>query len=414
MWLSGFTKRKGNTVVPEEDRKCTRSFPKKVAPSTEQIEVDFRDLASQASRYLSEGNYEQARISYELMELKAESASEKALARNNLGALAVCRGDKAGGQQAFESAVLLDPACKEARANLELLLEESSQVATTVALPQALANNLPTAGPSLGRVAILSFLFNWPSTGGGTVHTYELTRFLQKAGYDALHIFVRHPPWGIGGVTAELTYPNQPLEFSEAEWNPETIRGRIREAIDGFGPDWVIIMDSWNFKPHLAEAVRGYSYFLRFQALECLCPLNNVRLLLDREGQFSQCPKQQLATPEDCKLCLQERGHMSGSLHQSERALSGVGTPEYHRLLCRALQGAEAVLVLNPFTEAMLSPYARRVCVVPWGMDPARFPWPPPESDQGVKERPLTRIFMAAVVDELSPSPKVLPLLLLN
>jgi glycosyltransferase involved in cell wall biosynthesis len=64
----------------------------------------------------------------------------------------------------------------------------------------------------------------------------------------------------------------------------------------------------------------------------------------------------------------------------------------------RSLQEAEAVLVLNPFTEAMLSPYARRVCVVPWGMDPARFSWPPP-----AMERPQTgakRLFMAAVVNE--------------
>ena len=48
----------------------------------------------------------------------------------------------------------------------------------------------------------------------------------------------------------------------------------------------------------------------------------------------------------------------------------------------------------------MLGPYSRRVCVVPWGMDPARFPWPPPEQ---ARQRPQTgrkRIFMAAVVQE--------------
>ena len=28
------------------------------------------------------------------------------------------------------------------------------------------------------RVAILSFLFNWPSTGGGNHHTAELAQFL--------------------------------------------------------------------------------------------------------------------------------------------------------------------------------------------------------------------------------------------
>ena len=34
---------------------------------------------------------------------------------------------------------------------------------------------------------------------------------------------------------------------------------------------------------------------------------------------------------------------------------------------------AEAVLVLNPITAALLEPFARRVCIVPWGIDPARF-----------------------------------------
>ncbi len=36
---------------------------------------------------------------------------------------------------------------------------------------------------------------------------------------------------------------------------------------------------------------------------------------------------------------------------------------------------AEAVLVLNPITAALLEPFAHRVCIVPWGIDPARFPW---------------------------------------
>ena len=31
--------------------------------------------------------------------------------------------------------------------------------------------------------AILSFLFNWPSTGGGNHHTAELAAFLARAGY---------------------------------------------------------------------------------------------------------------------------------------------------------------------------------------------------------------------------------------
>ena len=36
---------------------------------------------------------------------------------------------------------------------------------------------------------------------------------------------------------------------------------------------------------------------------------------------------------------------------------------------------AEAVLVLNPITAALLEPFACRVCIVPWGIDAARFRW---------------------------------------
>ena len=44
---------------------------------------------------------------------------------------------------------------------------------------------------------------------------------------------------------------------------------------------------------------------------------------------------------------------------------------------------AEAVLVLNPITAALLEPFARRVCIVPWGIDPARFPWPADRDEVG-------------------------------
>ena len=50
------------------------------------------------------------------------------------------------------------------------------------------------------RVAVLSFLFNWPSTGGGNMHTAGLVEFLKRAGYEVRHYFARYPAWGIGRV----------------------------------------------------------------------------------------------------------------------------------------------------------------------------------------------------------------------
>jgi hypothetical protein len=83
------------------------------------------------------------------------------------------------------------------------------------------------------------------------------------------------------------------------------------------------------------------------QASECLCPLNNVRLLPQAGGGVRQCHLHQLAVPEDCNACVRERGQWSGSLHQAERALSGVGTPAYHERLLRIVHEAEAVLVVT-------------------------------------------------------------------
>ena len=175
------------------------------------------------------------------------------------------------------------------------------------------------------------------------------------------------------------------LSSLEGEWNVATIRERFRAAVDSFAPDYVVISDTWNMKPHLAEAMRGYPYYLLMQAQECLCPLNNLRLLGIGPTKVEQCPRNQLATPQVCHQCLAERGHHAGALHQHERALAGVGTAEYDRILRQSFYDAEAVLVLNPITAALLEPYARRVCIVPWGIDPARFPWRVDEMDSDLQ-----------------------------
>ncbi len=226
------------------------------------------------------------------------------------------------------------------------------------------------------RVAVLSLLFNWPSTGGGNMHTAGLVDFLGRDGFEVRHFYARYEPWGIGRVTRDDLVASEALAFAETEWNVASIRERFRSAVDAFGPDYVVISDTWNMKPHLAEAMRGYPTILLMQAQECLCPLNNLRLLGIGPVKAEQCPRNQLATPQVCHQCLGERGQHSGALHQVERALAGVGTAEYDGLMRQMFYDAEAVLVLNPITAALLEPFARRVCIVPWGIDPARFPWP--------------------------------------
>lgn len=74
------------------------------------------------------------------------------------------------------------------------------------------------------RIAVVSLLFNWPSTAGGAVHTAELVRFLGSAGFDVQHICARYAPWRIGNVTNGSSARRVVLEFGEAAWTIENIK----------------------------------------------------------------------------------------------------------------------------------------------------------------------------------------------
>jgi hypothetical protein len=70
------------------------------------------------------------------------------------------------------------------------------------------------------RIAIVSLLFNWPSTGGGIVHTAELAHFLSLDGDEVCHFFGVYEPWSVGKVTESLTYNSCAIQFDEPSWNP--------------------------------------------------------------------------------------------------------------------------------------------------------------------------------------------------
>jgi len=344
------------------------------------------------------GEYGPARLAYEALARRALPPRLLALVESDLGSLLVMQGDLAEARRQFERALAIDEKCAVAQANLTALVNRMTAPVVDAApaaggKPEA-ASSTQLSRPHIAtpaittpaedgdphgrqvRVAILSLLFNWPSTGGGTIHTAELGKFLGKAGYAVRHIYAQNADWGVGNVTADTGVPSTPLAFDQAAWNAGEIQRRFRQAVDEFAPDYVIVTDSWNFKPLLAEAVRGYRYFLRLAALECLCALNNVRLILDENGGAVGCPRHQLASPHLCGDCVMRRQHQSGSLHQAERALAGYGTAEYDHKLRQAFAEAEGVLVVNPLIAAMVEPFSSKVHVVPSGFDRERFPWP--------------------------------------
>ena len=326
---------------------------------------------------------------------------EIAILENNLGALAAMQSDTPAAERYFQSALDHNSDLAVASHNLKLLhsVHQSGRSQSDTPAPKQF--NIPLEKTEQRtRIAIPSLLFNWPSTGGGTIHTAELAKFLTRFGYEVCHFYVQYSPWELGRVMPDPEVQRVAIPFEPESWNPEEIRQRIRDAIDRFQPDYVVITDSWNCKPLLSEAIAGYPYLVRFAALECLCPLNNVRLQINRQGTAIQCPQHQLATPEICQDCITQHGHQSGTLHQRERQLAELMHPDYYQRLRTCLADAEAVLVVNPFNQTMLEPYAKQVHVIPSGFDPARFPAsiqvnPTPKPDG----QPI-RLFFAGLAQE--------------
>lgn len=259
--------------------------------------------------------------------------------------------------------------------------------------------SLPAGNAGRTRVAVVSFLFNWPSTGGGIIHTVELATFLQRAGYDVQLIAPHYRPWRIGLVESDCPFPATLVPFEDSEWNVPDIGRKLRSAVNDFAPESVIVTDAWNIKPHLFAALSDYRVFLRMQAQECLCPLNNLRLRPGRQG-FEPCPFEQLGGPDDCIRCLVKNEAASGGLHRLERRLSGVGSDVYRDRLQRAFREADAVLVLNPTVANVFRPYCGRVEVVTWGMDGDRFPAPSGGAERLSAQDGKRRFLFAGLVRE--------------
>lgn len=382
--------------------------------SAASLRRDYHEARSLAMH----GQLAEAEVRYRRVADRTDNPALGALARSDLAVLTAQAGEGTTARELLERALALDPTCLDARQNLEFLnraFSESEEGRTqfparsdqpqrdSIRSFETAVQESPTSDDSSNepgiKVALLSFLFNWPSTGGGIVHTVELAKFLSQAGYAVEHFYVRYPEWGTGNVSAPFPVPSRLIDFNAASWDDNVIRERVRSAVRAFDPDYVIITDSWNSKPLLAEAVSEYPYLLRFQAMECLCPLNNVRLLPPVNGQFQQCRLNQLSHPAACRTCLEHLGQRSGSLHQAEREISGVSSADYHERLLAAFRNAEAVFVVNPLMEAIVAPYCRQVRVATAGMDPARFGNPQNASSTLVRSS-RTRLLFAGLIEE--------------
>jgi glycosyltransferase involved in cell wall biosynthesis len=336
----------------------------------------WRDEYRRARVLVRTGRNDEAERIYRQILDESESPMVRATVCNDLGALAATAGDVDQARQLLNEALAMDPQCQVALQNhnaLKTLDGERNGRFDHRASRSQKAARPPIRLEKPLRMAVLSLLFNWPSSGGGNLHTVGLVRALAKEGHDVRHIFGRKLDLNLGRCDETCPISSTVLEFDNAEWSAGIIQQRFREAVDAVAPDVVLITDAWNFKPLLAEAIQEYPYMLRFDAFECLCPLDNIRLLPSKGG-FCQCYRNQLATPGECLRCVEELGQYSGPLHTMERELSRFDDFGYHGRLLASLRQAFAVLAVNPVIATLLEPYADLVLTVPSGIDAERFP----------------------------------------
>ena len=169
------------------------------------------------------GQYEKARAAYAKLERSASKAKSdarlRALIQNDLAVIAAMPGQLSEASEKCRAVLEVDACCLQARLNLGLVEAELNrsaahapdpvdstgangdlnvEVVVPVGRPPSAVNP-----PSRIRVAVISFLFNWPSTGGGNMHTAGLVDFLGRDGYQVRHFYARYPAWGIGRVDGD-------------------------------------------------------------------------------------------------------------------------------------------------------------------------------------------------------------------
>ncbi|MBY0585797.1 glycosyltransferase [bacterium] len=373
---------------------------RQVAPSVGTVFTKARRRYEEAVSLALQANYRGASSIYEQLRDEDLPSSLRSLVLNDLASLAALEGRWEEATSILQESLAINPDSAVMQENIALLRSVFPKTDSSLVPSDSVAHARQVDRPL--RIAIVSFLFVWPSRGGGIMHTVELASALLRRGFDVQHVFARYSPWGIGGVDSYLPLPSRAICFSEEQWNRHAIQEAFTKALEKIQPDCVLVTDSWNFKPWLAQAASNYPTFLMLQAQETLCPLNNIRLLPREDGNagWRQCNKHQLATPGECLSCLGQRASQSGQLHRIERELSEVGTDAYQETLMRSYQQATAVLVMNPLVEAMVSPFCRETVVTPAAIDVDRFPWPTPSVARPKEWEDKTVLLFAGATEE--------------
>ncbi len=223
-----------------------------------------------------------------------------------------------------------------------------------------------------GKIAIVDLLFRWPPIGGASCDIAGVGRHLTTEGFSVQMFVPLYEKLFVRGVIAQpLSFPVHQIYFKKATFTPENISQRLKRAVDGFDPEYVLISDGWGFKPYVAWALREYKTYLRFYAYENLCLIGHGTLL--REGL--QCPYNFLSHRDKCLECVNKMVLHKRSKHYQikELLLSHGLTGGFHELVKRSIRSAHGIIVSNSILAKMLSGLNKSIHIVPGGVDINKF-----------------------------------------
>ncbi len=225
------------------------------------------------------------------------------------------------------------------------------------------------------RIAIVDLLFSWPPHGGADVDVYHVTQGLCAQGHDARLFFVHDPAsWERGQADpAALPFPAERLLFAPGEMNEATLTARIRERLDQWQPDFVLLTQGYFFKTPLILALGAYRVISRCYAHETACHRDILRF---KDG--APCPYEYRHTPEICRACALAHQRTAITQHHynawtQEYMGTQAWTPAYYDRFMEAMQSLYAVIVTTKQMRTQVEGLCKRIHVVPHGVDAQRF-----------------------------------------
>ncbi len=240
------------------------------------------------------------------------------------------------------------------------------------------------------RLAFVDLLFSWPPNGGADVDVYHVLKGLKEAGHEVQLIGVNDGvTWDRGRFEPEkLPFPATRIDFAGKAFTWQTIPRRIREAVDLWRPEAVVVCDGFFLKPYVIRALEPYPVVSRYYAHEAVCHRDITHF---KDG--APCPNNYLETPDVCRVCALDRlkpdirsGH---SLAWPQEYLAARAfAPEYHAMQIRALGQLAAAIVYNDRIKELIAPHCSRVIVMPGGVDEEYYAFAEPQ-EKSAEERKI-------------------------